>query len=158
MPNIKVQYDTRSYTIEEGDGSGERYSWQGVTGANHSIMGVEQVDDDRYGDLSTSFDVEVGEQYYLLYVLYSTGCSFSRSEGEIEFVGLYKDPAIAKENADRIWKKARKDGERSFSVNLIAEDGQEYQLHTPWEGYFERLEDVRIELVTTGYRYSARGY
>ena len=36
--------------------------------------------------------------------------------------------------------------------------GEEYQLHTPWQGYFESLTDVRVETVGAAYHYSARGY
>ena len=155
MPNVAVQYDVRHYTIEEGDPSDEPYSWRGVEGRDNTIYGVRQVGDGEYGELSTSFDIDPNAVYYLLYAVYSTGSSFSRTEGEIEFVGLYRDPEVARDNADRCWKS--RDGD-SFNVKLVTEDGEEYQLHTPWQGYFESLTDVRVETVGAAYHYSARGY
>ena len=154
MPNVKVLYDTNGYTIEEGEDSDEQYSWQGVTGTDNTINGIEQVSDNSFSELVTDFDIVPGESYYLLYAIYSTGDSFSRSEGEVEFVGLYKDPTVAKSNADRIWDN-NEHHDSSHSVNLVTEDGKEYLLSVPWKGYFENLSDVSVKTVGGSHDYSA---
>lgn len=60
---------------------------------SHSIRGIET--GPNCYELKVEFPVLPNTPYYLLYYNYSTGDSFGRDEGKIEFVGLYRDPTLA---------------------------------------------------------------
>lgn len=154
------EYVTRSATEDQWDC--DDTSW------DHSIEGIRQAN---HGDLTLGFDLVEGQTYYLLYGLYNTGCSFCHTEGVIEYIGLYQDEKVAKENLERInrhhevdqkingkgeyWgtnmspKETKRLAKKHspYSVELITEDGEEYQVSVPWHGYFESLTGVDIEPV-----------
>lgn len=142
MAHYKVLYDswtdvTREAVEDEWD--------RDDTATSHSIEGFEVVGKDDYFDDSVSFEPAYKHPYYLLYVLYGTGDSFSHDEGQIMFVGLFEK----EENAKRNEKSIHDHGEE-ISMSLLAEDGDnlvKYQIDAPWVGYFECLEDVRVEVV-----------
>ena len=122
---------------------------------DHSIKGVSVVEDGKYYDLEVGFEVERGEEYFLLYGVYSTGSSFSHTEGKIEFVDLYTDRDVAEENAKRL-RKHYDEGGSGFSCKLLHESGKEYDFCTPWKGYFESLSYLEVEpvhVVTESSRY-----
>lgn len=66
------------------------------------------MNEDEFFHLTVPYEPEFGREYYLLYVEYSTGDSFGRDDGRLEFIGLYDDVEIAKENARRIRESADK--------------------------------------------------
>lgn len=125
-------------------GSEPDYQWtRDSTSTSHNIRGIKL---SKAGDLEVSFKPIIGQTYFLLYVLYSTGDSFGHDSGNIEFIGLYRTDEVAKRNAERI-RKSREDYEKkcdvaSFSVELETGAGKLYKTNTPWNGYFESLEDV----------------
>lgn len=86
----------------------------------------------------------------MLFCVFGTGDSFSRHDGQIEFVGLYESEDIAKRNKKAIEKNSdeyRKDHSmRSdlYSVELEAAGGKKYKISAPWNGYFESLDEVNI--------------
>lgn len=168
MPDIKVLYDSHGYRTDAPSDEydeGVPYSYRGATGASISVNGIEVVEDG-WLDLPTEFEIEPGVQYYLLYAVYETGDSFGRDGGNTEWIGLYRDYDLAEEQARKIeahangYDRRGSGGVDAYSVKIVSDGGKEYQLHTPWNGYFERLEDLRVESVTAGRRfsYSARGY
>ena len=114
------------------------------TYTDHNIQGFRAVKEKDYYDLSVGFDVKKYKHYYLVYVIYDTGDSFGRDDGQIEFVGLYQDRSVAEENKRRIDKNEKVD---SFSVKLVTEDDEEFDCHTPWKGYFECFHGASIEEV-----------
>ncbi len=73
-----------------------------------------------------NFDPKTVDMVYLVYVIYSTGSTFGRTEGAWSVVGAY--PTI--EEAAKI-KKSIYDGT--------------YKGYKAWEGYFERLTYVETE-------------
>lgn len=163
MAEVVVEDDAHTYVTREAT----EEQWDGDdTHTDHSIRGIREAV--MYSDLTVDFDLVEGQTYYLLYATYQTGCSFYTETGKIEYIGLYRELKVAKENLGRVqkhneteqklndrWdpptKKERralaKDHE-SYSVPLVTEKGQKYLVHVPWHGYFERLEGVDIEPVT----------
>lgn len=70
-------------------------------------------------------EFERGDIGYLLIVRYSTGDTFSHTNGYWTIIGFYKDAKEAVEIKDKI------------------NDGS-YEGYKPWVGYFESLEDVEL--------------
>ncbi len=124
---------------------------------SHHVQGVRAVGDKEYFDLTVGFDIVDDKHYFLVYGIYSTGDSFGHDEGRIEYVGLYEDREVAEDNARRIERHARDYRDDSitdddaYSVTLVTEDGAEYKVSVPWNGYFERLSYIEIERVTAEY-------
>jgi len=74
-------------------------------------------------------DAQQGDLVHLLVVRYTTGSTFGTSYGHWYIEGVYKDAKEATEIADKIRTGTYK---------------QEGRTYLPWEGYFERLEDIQI--------------
>jgi hypothetical protein len=169
VAKIQVVDEARLYVTEPGDPD-DRWD-RDNTATEHYIRGIRVVGEKDYYDLQTAFDIDPKRPYFLMYAIYSTGDSFGHDEGRIEYVGLFEELEFAHENVARIrrhneiyqqlndrWyrsskqmsKEQLKKLEKSFepyTVRLVTEDGQEYDVHVPWHGYFERLIDVEVEPV-----------
>lgn len=116
------------------------------THTDHFVEGFSVAGKDKYHDLSVGFVPEYGKEYYLLYVVYSTGDSFnSNDDGGIEFIDLYEDQKIGEDNLERIRKHHEE--QDSKSLFLINEQGNKHKVHTPWTGYFERFSYVCLDSV-----------
>ena len=74
----------------------------GETAKTHEILGFTW-GVDTYGDLQTDLYPQPNKEYYLVYVDYDTGDSFSVSRGERFYVQLYEN----KEKAQRLCEKIR---------------------------------------------------
>jgi hypothetical protein len=112
--------------------------------------------------------LEKGEQYYLVYAVYSTGDSFHHEEGCVAFVDLFKtaekaeacakainDHYLLTDNGDQYpyktaaqLKKLRPKGYSEWTVPYKNEADVETTAHTSWCGYFDRLTNVVVERVT----------
>jgi hypothetical protein len=76
---------------------------------------------------TVNFNVKSGDTVYVVWVQYSTGDTFSHSEGHGTIVGVYKTYDEAKEVQQKI------------ETNKF---GGKYH---PWNGYFDSLEQIHIE-------------
>jgi len=147
--SIRIEDDTYGHDTSEPDPTDE---WdRASTHTDHSIQGFRVGSEDDYGDLTVPFEPEKGVDYYLLYVVYSTGDSFGSDSGAgIEYIGLYSadELELAKENERRIEAHNRQ-REGAGQLQLIMNHGRnvEYGVHVPWKGYFEHLDYTRIESV-----------
>ena len=126
--------------------------WSGEdTDTSHSVKSFYIVDDDDYCDISVAFDIDDGRDYYLLYVIYSTGDSFNHNEGQIVFIDLFETKEMAEKNRQCIVEHNKdKVGKLTYSVLLQLEDRRVYQFRVPWQGYFERLTEICIDCIRTG--------
>lgn len=116
---------------------------------DHNVEGIEVVKTKSgFYDVEVGFDILHGMDYYLLYGIYSTGDSFGRDEGRIEFVDLYEDREVAEENAKRL-RAHNEEKEYTYSTKLLHESGKEYDYHTPWKGFFEYLSYLEVKSVQT---------
>ena len=136
-------------------GKGDYADWRETK--THDIQGFKLVKEKEYFDLTVAFKPQRHTNYYLLYVLYSSGDSFGHSSGNICFVGLYEDERTADRNAKRIvehnncYRKRDykwKDHEEEYSVELEEPDCCNVRFSCAWNGYFERIEDVVVMAVS----------
>jgi hypothetical protein len=117
--------------------------------------------DDKYPDACTSSEIESSnEPFYLVWVEYSTGDSFGRSErGRVEVIDIFEKGedadkvAAAIEEHDKLRSKfnARWGDERREIPNEIKVEisGGTYALpDIPWSGYFESFDAVNIETIS----------
>jgi hypothetical protein len=134
------------------------------TDTSWDFESLELVGRDGYDTIATNFEVAVGDELHLLWVIYSTGNSFGNDDGgQHELVGLYQNPHVAAQNKERISRHAEwyRNNHRystkkkvdvkpefakdDYTVVLLSEDGKDVELHVPWNGYFESVDDVRVE-------------
>jgi len=78
-----------------------------------------------YEKFSVDFD---STEVYVLAVVYSSGDTFGNSSGNLAIVGIYETIEQAREI------------EKSILSNTF--DPEKYH---PWGGYFERIEEIKIE-------------
>lgn len=115
----------------------------------------------KYPDVTSPHEFKDGEVGYLVWVEYSTGDSFGRSDrGRVESVALFKNvedamalkAAMDKHKWNIYW--GTKEEVKDFS--FTASDGQviEYKNnYAPWTGYFESLNDVNVSQFTFGVKF-----
>lgn len=148
---IEVINESCTFSTRERD---ESDSWdRGNTDTNNYIKGIIIPENERYYDLDTEFDVELGKEYYLLYAEYGTGDSFGSDGGQISFILLYKtlEKALVAQSILEVAK--------GYSAVIKTEDGKDLTYSIPWNGYFESLDKIDVEFVRLDTSYEAtRGY
>jgi len=102
-----------------------------------------------YPDIVSTLDIQPGQTAYVVWAEWSYGDSFGQGYcNATEALAIFLDEESAKDAAD--WYR---DFKTDFSRGLFSPrkqkhrtpDGQELQLaEAPWEGYFEKLEGIRI--------------
>lgn len=99
-------------------------------------------------DISVPFDIDPYRYYYLVSVIYSTGDSFNHNKGEIDYIEMYEEEemAIATKKAIEVAYKS-KDKEDRYGVDILNNSGVSYRISASWVGYFESLEEVRIDRI-----------
>ena len=146
MKHFRVRYKTCTMNL---GGFDPEDSWsRDSTSQHHEILGIEEVPEGGYSDLVADDE----GPYYLLYVIYNTGDSFGRDDGQIEFVFLHTNQCMGYKNITRINEHYQTDGGMyygnkdyaKFSVCLLDDNGEEFKLHVPWTGFFEDLVDVEL--------------
>ena len=162
--NVRVVDDVHQHVTRHGDPD-DRWD-RDSTASDHHIRGIEVTDG--YFDLTVPFEVKEGHQYYLVYVIYDTGDSFGRDDGQITFLDLFESREKAEALADAVSADYR--GQSSFfgkggknvshQVKYVREDGTECTCYTgTWKGYFENYCGVSVEQVSVVYNYrEKRGY
>lgn len=129
------------------------------TFTHHSIQGFSVVKKkNEYGNLLVGYEIEPDTTYYLVSVIYSTGDSFSHSEGEICHIDLYRTEKEAKKAARKIETDYKRYREREHSpkgttnkdygVDYIDSSGNKFSMSCPWKGYFEHLTYVEISAIS----------
>lgn len=157
MKYLDARIETFNHVTEEPlsyDG------WErGNTNCDVRVINLIEREDETGVDVVAEED---SDSYYFLYVIYETGDSFGRDGGNFEPIGAYVDLSVAEENRRRILehydefkspfpsKKKNKNSkhESQFSVSLKRENGDEFEMHVPWAGFFECLQSVDIELLS----------
>lgn len=125
---LRVETYSRSVSYEE-DGSGQwdsRREW-----LDSGVSGVKLADPkDKY-----AFQVPDDSQFvFVVYVLYQTGGTFATTYGEISIANVLSDLNQAFRLKERIEKNEATDKEIHAGYKV-------------WDGYFERLESVNIEVL-----------
>lgn len=130
----------------------DEWSRDSTAGETYPVS-LKEVSRNSYFDLVVDAPKDTTE-FYIVYVQYKTGDSFGRDGGQLECVSLHTDKTIAEQNKDRIQQHHSTDGKKfgasqypNFSVVLLTDSGKEFQVHTPWNGYFEQIDDVCVDSI-----------
>lgn len=133
----------------ESTRSGKRFgSWSESWGQTLDNL-VTKAPSGQHPDIVSSLDIPPGSNALVVWVIYSTGDSFGRSEGgQTEVLGIFLDMNSAVE----LKKHIESTDSRESGVNPIkftTSDGQTFSIdYAPWAGYFESLDSVKIDVVT----------
>lgn len=139
---IDVEYDSYTNTTREPN---DDDSWdRGNTSTSHSVTGLKLVEAGGYKTAEVLFKPVKGKTYYLLYASYSTGDTFGYDDGKnFEVIGVYRRRDVAERN-EKLLREMKKN--RRGLIPLSVEGSQEkHEYYIPWDGYFERLDYLRIE-------------
>ncbi|MHC4454218.1 MAG: hypothetical protein ACYSWS_05930 [Planctomycetota bacterium] len=145
MTDVYVVLD--SYHSEDPYDNPDESEWyRPNTYTSHSVKGIS-LDRPTYGSgyqyesLTVDFDIDINKAYYLVYATYSTGDSFGYDEGKgFEGIALYEDKIKAEEC--RVAHE-NNSGKKTF----LLENGIKAPVYRPWDGYFERLDYLGVEIV-----------
>lgn len=134
LTHIEVVYSSRIEHSEDPH----------YTNYTNEIYGIKIVKNERDADFSVPFEVVKGKDYYLLYIVYSSGSSMDETSGLMDFINLYDDIKIAKENLHRM--NTVKNGDNT--VKLLSSQGKEYKLGvSKYTGWFDNIIDVDLKIV-----------
>lgn len=118
---------------DEWDRANTRTTWY--------VEGLSLHDEDAYGRLPVDFEVSNGDELFAVYAVYSTGDSFGHDDcSDLEFIDVFKDFEKAKKCVDDIKATTGR-----HSAAYTKENGQVVQVHIPWDGYFEHLDELTVE-------------
>ncbi|WEM34355.1 hypothetical protein [Xanthomonas phage X1] len=138
--HVRIDYDEHRYVTRAGSPD-DRWD-RDDTAADISINGIEIVSEAGYRDLSVPFDVDINKSYILLWADYNTGDSFGHDRNYVEFIDLFE--TIERAQAAR---KALEEG-TSYTRSYVREDGTGVSTSIPWAGYFESLNELRLDVVS----------
>lgn len=90
----------------------------------------------------------IGCNVFVVYVIWSTGDSFSHSShAYAEGVGIYATHEEAEDVKKLIWDEYN-EGDKDYSNNFVMLPSGQKLSTSAWKGYFESLNDVVIEEAT----------
>ena len=142
---VYVNYKKNTIVTREKDPN-ERWDADD-TSSSYEILGLVLSSNDcsfLSERVDIDFEVKAGDQYYLLYAVYSTGSSFGKAEdGCIEFIDLYKTEEKANLAYDKVCKEAK-----TSVISIPTEGGNTHDLYVPWNGYFESLSYVELKPIS----------
>lgn len=147
---VRILHEDHSTITREGTGE-----WDGDDiDHEHFFYGFEVSKENKFWDFILNED-PTGKEYYLVYVLYSTGDSFHTENNclcMLEFLDSYEDArtlVIAIETDDRNYTKDT-DGYPHKSLEIkLPKSGRTISVNTgTWKGYFEHFSSVRMEKMT----------
>lgn len=144
------------------------------TSTDWDILGIE-LGNDGYRTIPVSFPIKEDKEYYLLYTIWSTGDSFGRDDGsQFDGIALYIDKNKAYEAEKLIRNHANLYREYSssysrpknkkpkdfqdYTVNIKLEDGTILPVGAGWNGYFESLDTVDVQVVSLTRRRNEKTY
>lgn len=143
---IYVNYEEYGESSHESHGDGEwDCSWSYDGSFNVTGVVLENPAGFSYETLNVNWDASPGEEVYVLTMIYSTGDSFGYASGKGEVLWVFKDFDVAKNAAKRL-----REQEDEYSVKIEDETGQTIQLSNPGSGYFESVEEIRLESFKLG--------
>ena len=126
-------------TISANPPQEEYGSWS--TDLHFSVEGVFLSKDRRYHyeEIEVDFDVKVGDEVHVLYMIYSSGDSFGSSTGNGEVIWVFKDKMLAVEVAKEY------ENTEEYSIFFTTEEGNIVKLSNPAAGYFENISSLNIK-------------
>lgn len=140
---IRVINDHYQTHHEHRGGTGQ-YEGFTETAYSNRVRGLVAVTQTKNGrsewyDFETDLDVNVGDEVYLVYVIYSTGSTFGRAEGMIKFIDIFTDKDEARALEEAIYRQNDRD------IIMYINSGVEKECYCSWNGYFEALQSAEAE-------------
>lgn len=131
-----VYINTESWTEVTRESNGEPYDGED-TSTTWDFRGLSMRQGNGYWEtFETDFDVKAGDIVFPVYVVYSSGDSFSLLEGHyFEMMEIFKTPEEAYE-----FEKFLNGVTGEYSVKY-----KEKTYHIPWYGYFDSLDRISVE-------------
>lgn len=117
----------------------------------HDIRGIEIAKG--FGNIDSAFVPQYGESYYLLYYTYADGDSFNTYNGQISFIGLYRDANLAFKNAaiindaahiENLWEIRYRNPP---VIKIVDDNRKEYIENIPFDDYFFSFESASVKEV-----------
>ena len=93
---------------------------------------------EKIDSIAVDFEAKVGDEVYVLWMIYSSGDSFGRSSGDGEVIWVFKDYKIAME-AYKKWYKAEE-----YSISFVVDGGHTMTTSNPSSGYFEHQDSLHL--------------
>jgi hypothetical protein len=87
-----------------------------------------------------SVPVNVGDEVFVLYMVYDTGDSFGSAVGKLEVLYVFKDKELAKTAKETVSAS-----ENETTLEFVVDNGKTLKLSNPGAGYFEHINDVDFE-------------
>lgn len=142
---FSVVADADRYESREGDDSGEPYSYRGETTTSWSFEYLNY--SNKWGDIEVTYEPVIGRTYYVLLAIYSTGDSFGQDHARnVEYFDAYESSEAAYAAERELRNRERpKNNKEMFQISFTNHQGRKVTMHCPWDGYFESLDDIRVE-------------
>jgi hypothetical protein len=141
MIKVLVEYDERCTHSEREPKQYGSWSEQ----YSSSITNVRRISDDEDRPYrSDVFAVPEGtDKVYVVYMIYSTGDSFGRREGNIDVIHCTAREDAAHALADKITKNADE-----YSIEFVDDFDRPIKISNRGAGYFESIDYVSVECYT----------
>lgn len=118
--------------------------------SNFRVVGVQTDNPGGYNseEFEVDFDLADGDQVYVLYMIYTTGDSYSTSPGNGDIIWVFKDKELGIAAGKKFKEHSEQRSHSKFSVNFEVDGGRNITLPNQAAGHFESLE--KLELLTFG--------
>jgi hypothetical protein len=108
------------------------------------VHGISLSDKDGEYALPVDFPVQVGDKVYVVYAIYSSGDTFHRDvSSNFEVISFHKNYDIAMKN-----QEALQELHKNAQMQIEYDSGAVVKRYCPWDGYFESLDNVIVEVYT----------
>lgn len=101
-------------------------------------------------DVVSDLNIPVGEDAWVVWIEWSSGDSFGWGNNSYtDVIGIFRKQDY--DSAESLKRQIENHGEGekyNFSYKFETPDGQKFEGHASWVGYFDRLSGVHIEKVT----------
>lgn len=130
----KIDHTSYTEIIRESNPD-EEYS--GEDTQTNWFVNNELTIDENYPDITTSFELNKDKEYFLVYVIYNTGDSFSRNNSSnIEFIDIFEDLNKANLLVKQIYENTNME---QLQGNYLDEKNNKKNLSFCWIGHFESI-------------------
>jgi hypothetical protein len=148
--SIRLVYDSHKTETSRPDPE-DRWD-RGNTRSEWTIKGLEIVEKESYDSFEMEGEVKKGDEFWVVYAIWSTGDSFGQDEdGRFEVLCINKSRDLAEANY-QIYDSMESYGYGAEDVGhfVTTDSGEKVPAYAPWFGYFENLSELVWEKHTVG--------
>ena len=142
LGTVYLEYTDDHHVISD---DGEQYGWR-EDEYHFMPKTLHQDRNDKYYHLEhvdVAFVPERGKEYFVVYVIYSTGSTFGRSEGVHKIIDVLKNEEDANVIKDIIEIGAKNDSDR-WHEEVQKTIKTTWDGYCSWKGYFERFTSCEV--------------